>query len=97
MTYHPGGLSSGAVAVHLVVTVLTCGLWLPFFLLHWLLSRGGKRTVTVPMENGAAVGGVTPPPQPVRLSRKEITVGVLVVGAIVTLSVGATVVVHLLR
>ncbi|MEV5576059.1 hypothetical protein AB0L06_39005 [Spirillospora sp. NPDC052269] len=32
-------LSGTAHTVHLLLSVLTCGLWLPIWFLHWLFTR----------------------------------------------------------
>ncbi|WP_034485021.1 hypothetical protein [Actinomadura oligospora] len=37
-------LSGTAHAVHLLLSLLTCGLWLPIWFLHWLFTR--TKTVT---------------------------------------------------
>lgn len=37
-------LSGTAHAVHLLLSLFTCGLWLPIWFLHWLFTR--TKTVT---------------------------------------------------
>jgi hypothetical protein len=43
-TVSKSGLTSSATTVHITLTCVTCGLWSPVWLVHWLIA--GRKTVT---------------------------------------------------
>lgn len=45
VTYLPGGLSPATHAVHIVIAILTCGLWLPIYII--LVGTAPLRRVQV--------------------------------------------------
>jgi hypothetical protein len=44
----PGGLSSAAHAGHIIACILTCGVWLPFYVLFILFAPNRRTEVIVP-------------------------------------------------
>lgn len=39
-------MSGAAIAVHLMLTILTLGTWAPFWIIHWLIVNSTKRTTS---------------------------------------------------
>lgn len=46
--YSPGGLSTTAHVIHLVMTLFTCGLWFPLWAAHVILTPSQRVSVIVP-------------------------------------------------
>lgn len=44
----PGGLSSAAHAVHILITLMTCLAWLPFYILFMLFAPARRTEVIIP-------------------------------------------------
>ena len=70
IVYKPGGLSSAAHAVHILICFMTCGLWIPGYILFMLGAAGTRTEVIVPV--GAQPSGqVIPPPSPEAYRREK--------------------------
>jgi len=82
VTVHPGGLSSTAHAVHALISVFTCGCWLPFYVVIALASRGPKTMTSMPLstyqaQQAAAAATPRSVPQPWSMSSRWIIIGIV--------------------
>lgn len=90
----PGGLSGAAHAVHLLIVLFTCGLWLPVYLIIAFVSsaRGSRTEVMTPY---VPVAG-QPPPGPAELPGqvaseqryKALVIGACVFAVVLAVAIG---------
>lgn len=87
VVYKPGGLSGAAHAVHILICVFTCGLWLPGYILFMIFAPSHRVDVVAPA--GTAPAAVTAAydaaTAPVRKERNKAFLALGVVAAVVAL------------